>query len=64
MQHTNSSFKTAWSIQETVLFLNSEHMLEWQGSLGDFLKNKKPDGCHFHPLPPTLDAQTPAGTSI
>lgn len=39
-------------------------MLEGQGSLGDVFRNKRAGICHFPPSLPTLDTQTPVGTSI
>ena len=43
----------------------SEHVLERQGNLRDFSKNKRTDGCYLPPpLPiPSLNTRTPVGTS-
>lgn len=37
----------------------SKHVLQGQGTLGNFSKNKSPGRCPFPPVPPSLDKQTP-----
>ena len=43
--------------------LNSEHVLEGQGSEGDTSRNKGAGRCHFFPLPLNINTGPPAGTN-
>ena len=41
--------KNSWIYRRKICLLISKHVLEGQGLLGDFSKNKRPSRCHFHP---------------
>lgn len=62
IQHRNNSLKNAWVIQERDYLLISEPVLERQGYLGDFSRNKIAGRYHFLSPPPDK-TQTPEGTS-
>lgn len=49
--------------RKEIYLVISEYVLEAQGTLGDFFKNKRASGSHFLPLLPILDTKTRAGIS-
>lgn len=64
IQHASSSLKTAWGIRRDFSLLITDQVLEWQGCWGDFFKNKRANGSHFHLLSFILDTQTPVRTRV
>lgn len=63
IQHGGSSLKGTWSLQVGDLFTNLRTYAREAGILGIFSKNKGACRCHFSPYPPSLNKQTPTGTS-
>ena len=51
IQRRSSSLKSAWDICKGNLFINLRTLLEGQGPLGDFSKNKNLVGIIFFPIP-------------
>lgn len=62
IEYRSSSLKNIWEIGNEICLLTSEHVLEGQGSLGDFSRNKGAGKHHSSPLSPNLDPYTPAET--
>lgn len=62
IEYRSSSLKNIWEIVNEIWLLTSEHVLEGQGSLGGFSRNKGAGKHHSSPLSPDLDPHTPAET--